>query len=79
MATYQHKDALGTELNVGDFVVIGHRYYAGLVFGRINEVTKNKVRVKWGPEPWENMLKEPGNVCKINSADATVYCLMKGI
>ena len=77
------KDAMGNELNVGDFVVMGHREYASLVFGRIVEVTKNKVRVRWGAkqdgyDPY-SMLKEPGNVCKIYGPDATAYCLTKGI
>jgi len=74
---------MGNDLAVGDFVVMGHREYAGLVFGRIESLNKSKVKVRWGPkrEGYDPnaMLKDATNVCKIDGPDATAYCLRKGI
>lgn len=81
------KDAMGNDLSDGDFVVMGDKNYAGLTFGKIDGMTKSKVRVRWGPKTvsatgviydFSSMLKEPVNVCKIDGPDATAYILRMG-
>lgn len=88
MTTIQHMDAMGNELKIGDFVVTTQIKHSGLIFGKIEEGTKNKVRVRWGPKTvaatgviydFHSMLKDPSNVCKIDGPDACAYVLRMGI
>ena len=72
-----HKDFLGRELAIGDFVVFILPNYRRLKLANIADFTKTKVRVRWGDRRWENMLQNSSALVKVEGVDLTMFLLQQ--
>ncbi len=72
-----HKDFLGRELALGDFVVYMVPNYRRLKLANITDFTKTKVRIRWGELRWQTMLQNSDTLVKVEGADLTMFLLQQ--
>lgn len=78
-------DMLGSEITVGNAVIMAIPDYAGLCLCRVIKITPKKIRVQYN-NTWNYAkghltirLVDPENLCKIEGQDATAYILRNGL
>lgn len=72
-----HKDFLGRELAIGDFVVFIVPNYRQLRLANVVDFTKTKTRIRWGNRPWDNMLQNSQALVKVEGPDLTMFLLQQ--
>lgn len=72
-----HKDFLGRELALGDFVVYMVPNYRRLKLANITDFTNTKVRIRWGELRWQTMLQNSDTLVKVEGADLTMFLLQQ--
>lgn len=72
-----HKDFLGKELAVGDFVIFIRQGYRSFRLANVVSVTPKKVRVKWGDSQWDEVLQNPTSLVKVEGPDLTMFLLQQ--
>ena len=73
------RDFLGRELNLGDYVIFMKQHYREFGMGKIVKFTPQKVRVKWGPAPWAELLQTADQLVKVEGEEVFAYALKNGI
>ena len=72
-----HKDFLGKDLAVGDFVIFIRQGYRSFRLANVIGLTPKKVRVKWGDSDWAVLLQEPKSLVKVEGPDLTMFLLQQ--
>ena len=72
-----HKDFLGRELVVGDFVIFIRQGYRSFKLANVIGLTPKKVRVKWSDHEWATLLQDPGSLVKVEGPDLTMFLLQQ--
>lgn len=72
-----HKDFLGKELAVGDFVIFIRQGYRSFKLANVIGLTPMKVRIKWGDPSWAEMLQNPTSLVKVEGPDLTMFLLQQ--
>ena len=72
-----HKDFLGKELAIGDFVIFIRQGYRSFKLANVIGLTPKKVRVKWGDQAWAELLQEPKSLVKVEGPDLTMFLLQQ--
>ena len=72
-----HKDFLGRELAIGDFVIFIRQGYRSFRLANVIGVTPKKVRIKWGDSKWTELLQEPSSLVKVEGPDLTMFLLQQ--
>ena len=72
-----HKDFLGRDLAVGDFVIFIRQGYRSFKLANVIGTTPKKVRIKWGDSKWAELLQEPSSLVKVEGPDLTMFLLQQ--
>ena len=72
-----HKDFLGRDLDIGDFVIFIRQGYRSFRLANVIGVTPKKVRIKWGDSKWAELLQEPSSLVKVEGPDLTLFLLQQ--